>query len=140
MSLRNHAEVMLSPYYKVEGDNWKIKLGANVMLATGDDAEFMASPNIAADVEVADKTELYVKADGKLYSNSMYDMSQINRYLYPMKELAPSRNWLNAILGIRSGVAPGFWFDVFAGYKITSSDVLFSQVATSKPDFFFQFQ
>ena len=53
-----------------------------------------------------------------------------------MKELAPSRNWLNAILGIRSGVAPGFWFDVFAGYKITSSDVLFSQVATSKPDFF----
>lgn len=56
-----------------------------------------------------------------------------------MKELAPSRNWLNAILGIRSGVAPGFWFDVFAGYKITSSDVLFSQVATSKPDFF-QFQ
>lgn len=25
------------------------------MLATGDDAEFMASPNIAADVEVADK-------------------------------------------------------------------------------------
>ena len=34
------------------------------MLATGDDAEFMASPNIAADVEVADKTELYVKADG----------------------------------------------------------------------------
>ena len=136
---KNHAEVMLSPYYKVEGDNWKIKLGANVMLATGDDAEFMASPNIAADVEVADKTELYVKADGKLYSNSMYDMSQINRYLYPMKELAPSRNWLNAILGIRSGVAPGFWFDVFAGYKITSSDVLFSQVATSKPDFFSNF-
>ena len=116
---KNHAEVMLSPYYKVEGDNWKIKLGANVMLATGDDAEFMASPNIAADVEVADKTELYVKADGKLYSNSMYDMSQINRYLYPMKELAPSRNWLNAILGIRSGVAPGFWFDIvcFTGHK-----------------------
>ena len=33
--------------------------------------------------------------------------------------------WLDATLGIKSGVAPGFWFDVFAGYKITSSDVLF---------------
>ncbi|MDD2951842.1 MAG: TonB-dependent receptor [Parabacteroides sp.] len=127
---KNHAEAMLSPYYKVEGDNWNIKLGANVMMATGDETRFMASPNIAADVEVADKTELYMKAGGKLYSNSMYEMSRVNRYLYPMDELEPSRNWLDAILGIRSGVAPGFWFDVFAGYKITSNDVLFNQMAT----------
>lgn len=125
---KNHAEVMLSPYYKVNGDNWNVKLGANVMLATGDDTEFMASPNIAADVEVADKTELYINAGGKLYSNSMYEMSCVNRYLFPMVELAPSRNWLDAILGIRSGVAPGFWFDVFAGYKMTSSDVIFAQM------------
>ena len=57
---KNHVEAMLSPYYKVEGDNWNLKLGANVMLATGDETKFMASPNVAADVEVADKTELYL--------------------------------------------------------------------------------
>ncbi len=136
---KNHAEAMLSPYYKVEGDNWNLRLGANVMLATGDETKFMASPNIAADVEVADKTELYVKADGKLYSNSMYEMSRINRYLYPMEELAPSRNWLDAILGIRSGVAPGFWFDVFAGYKMTSDDVLFTQSCSFDTDYFSNF-
>lgn len=136
---KNYAEAMLSPYYKVEGDNWNLKLGANLMLATGDETKFMASPNIAADVEVADKTELYVKAGGKLYSNSMYEMSHINRYLYPLEELAPSRNWLDAILGIRSGVAPGFWFDVFAGYKMTSDDVLFSQEATFYPGDFSNF-
>lgn len=138
-AFKNHAEAMLSPYYKVEGDNWNLKLGANVMLATGDETRFMASPNIAADVEVADKTELYVKADGKLYSNSMYEMSRINRYLYPLEELAPSRNWLDAILGIRSGVAPGFWFDVFAGYKMTSDDVLFTQSCSFDTDYFGNF-
>ena len=121
----NHAEVMLSPYYKVGGENWNVKLGANVMLKTGEEDLFMASPNVAINAEVADKTELYLNANGKLYSNSMYEMAKINRYLDPTRELAPSQNWLDAIVGIKSGVAPGFWFDVFAGYKMTSDDVLF---------------
>ncbi|MCI7008570.1 MAG: TonB-dependent receptor, partial [Parabacteroides sp.] len=121
----NHAEVMLSPYYKVGGENWNVKLGANVMLKTGEEDLFMASPNVAINAEVADKTELYLNANGKLYSNSMYEMAKINRYLDPTRELRPSQNWLDAIVGIKSGVAPGFWFDVFAGYKMTSDDVLF---------------
>ena len=121
----NHAEVMLSPYYKVGGENWNVKLGANVMLKTGEEDLFMASPNVAINAEVADKTELYLNANGKLYSNSMYEMAKINRYLDPTRELRPSQNWLDAVVGIKSGVAPGFWFDVFAGYKMTSDDVLF---------------
>ena len=121
----NHAEATLSPYYKVTGDNWNVKLGVNVMFVTGDNKKFMASPNIAADVEIAEKTVLYASAGGKLYSNSMYDMSLVNRYVNPTEELLPSRNYLDATLGIKSGVAPGFWFDVFGGYKITKDDVFF---------------
>ncbi len=135
----NHAEIMLTPYYKVMGDNWNVKLGAKVMLATGEDTKFMASPNIAADVEVAEKTQLYLNAGGKLYSNSMYETSLVNRYVNPTRELAPSRNWLDAVLGIKSGVAPGFWFDVFAGYKITNSDVLFVPSRTFMDDHFGNF-
>ena len=73
LEFENHAEATLSPYYKVSGDNWNLKLGANIMFVTGDNSKFMASPNITADVEVADKTELYLVAGGKLYSNSMYE-------------------------------------------------------------------
>ena len=121
----NHAEGTLSPYYRIEGDNWNVKLGASVMFVTGENSKFMASPNIAADVEVAEKTQFYLNAGGKLYSNSMYETSLVNRYVDPTCELAPSRNWLDAQLGLRSGIVPGFWFDIFGGYKITSSDVLF---------------
>ena len=88
-------------------------------------SKFMASPNIAADIEVADKTLLYLNAGGKLYSNSMYETSLGESLCKSYKRDRPPRNWLDATLGIKSGVAPGFWFDVFAGYKITSSDVLF---------------
>lgn len=121
----NHAEVTLSPYYKIAGENWNVKLGANVMFVTGEDNSFTASPNIAADVEVADKTVLYLKADGRLYSNSAYETSLVNRYFNPTEEIAPTREWLNGQVGLKCGAAPGFWFDVFAGYKIRSSDALF---------------
>ena len=121
----DHVEVTLSPYYKAEGETWRVLLGANVMLLTGDDSEFMASPNVAVDVEVADRTSFYLNAGGKLYSNSMYQTSLVNRYANPSVQITPSRNWLDATIGVKSGVAAGFWFDIFGGYKMTSSDVLF---------------
>lgn len=116
------AAATLSPYYKVEGDNWHVKLGVNAMFFSGEHKEFMASPNISANVEVADKTVLYLDAKGKLESNSMYDLYQVNRYTSPVTRITPSRNWLDGIVGIKSGVAPGFWFDVFGGYKITDNN------------------
>lgn len=121
----NHAEATISPYYKVEGDNWHVQLGVNAMFVTGENKKAMASPNITADVEVANKTVLYARATGKLYSNSMYDISMINRYINPTEELLPSRNFLDGIIGLKSGVAPGFWFDIFGGYQITKNEVFF---------------
>ena len=60
----------------------------------------MASPNIAADIEVADKTLLYLNAGGKLYSNSMYETSFGESLCKSYKRaIAPSRNWLDAALG-----------------------------------------
>lgn len=126
----NHTNAVLNPYYKIEGDNWNVRLGAKVMIVAGLEGDsgnkFAASPDIAADIEVAEKTVLYAAAGGDLRSNSMYDISRINRYADPSQFVDPSRNWLDAKLGIKSGVAPGFWFDVFGGYKITSDDYFFT--------------
>lgn len=135
-TFENHADMTLSPYYKVEGDNWHIKLGANVMFYTGDDSKFMASPDIAMDFTVADKTVLYLLAGGKLYSNSLYDMARLNRYVDPVQGATPSRNWVDARLGLKCGAAPGFWFDVFGGYKKTSDDVFFVPYLRSAEDGF----
>ena len=127
--LKNHTTASLSPYYKIEGDNFHVKLGARVMLVAGlkDFAgkKIYASPDIAADVAVADKTVLYAKAGGQLKNNSMYDVAQINRYADPTRGIAPSRNWLDTKIGLKCGEAPGFWFDIFGGYKITANDYFF---------------
>lgn len=128
--LDNYTSAVLNPYYKIEGDSWNVKLGAKVMIVAGLDDDsgntFTASPDIAADVEVAEKTVLYAVAGGDLHSNSMYDISRINRYADPSESVNPSREWLDAKLGIKSGIAPGFWFDIFGGYKIISDDYFFN--------------
>lgn len=121
----NFMAATLTPYYKVEGENWNVRLGVNAMLLTGDYKKFTASPDIYADVEVANKTVLYAQATGKLNTNDLYSVSQINRYVNPSKAITPSRNWLDAMIGIKSGVAPGFWFDIFGGYKITDNNYFF---------------
>ncbi len=123
----NHFNGVLNPYYKIEGDSWNIKLGAKAMLSAGGDdgTKFSASPDVAADVEVANKTVLYLKAGGDLKHNSMYDINQINRYTAPYAATLPSFNWFDGQFGVKSGVAPGFWFEIFAGYKMTKDDYLF---------------
>ena len=55
----------------------------------------------------------------------MYNLTQENRYADPLGATLPSFNWLDAKLGLKCGAAPGFWFDVFAGYAATSNDYYF---------------
>lgn len=121
----NHAQVTLSPYFSVEGSNWNLKLGANAMFITGNDSKVFASPNITADVEVAKATVLYANLSGEAKANSMYQVAMENRYANPMMAIRTGRTWLDGMIGIKSGVAPGFWFDIFAGYKITDNEHFF---------------
>lgn len=118
----NHAEVTLNPYFKVTGENWKLNLGVNAMLITGKESSFTASPNIMADVQVAEATVLYANLLGDIRANSLYQIAQENRYANPVRALKASRTWLDGTIGIKTGAAPGFWVDVFAGYKITDDD------------------
>lgn len=122
---RNYLEATISPYYRIQEDGWKVRLGVNAMMITGDSSKVFVSPNISAEAEIADKTVFYVNATGEIQSNDAYGISLRNRYADHALLLQPSRTWLDATLGIRSGVAPGFWFDLFAGYKITENDVFF---------------
>lgn len=118
----SHAQITVSPYFGVTGDNWNLKLGANAMFITGDQSKVFASPNITADVEVANATVLYGNFLGRINANSMYDVSLENRYANPSQAIMPSRTWLDGTIGIKCGAAPGFWFDIFGGYKITDND------------------
>jgi len=128
---RDHTEVTITPYYRIEGDNWKTQLGINLMYITGDSAKFFLSPNITIEAEIARKTVFYVNAGGEIQSNDAYGLSKRNRYMDYSMQTLPSRTWLDAKLGIRNGVVPGLWFDLFAGYKITANEPFFVPLTNS---------
>lgn len=121
----DRALITLNPYFATAGERWNVKLGANVMFMTGPDSKACVSPAVIAEAEVADKTVLYGNFLGELRANSLYEVAQENRYVDPTEKVLPSRTWLDGSIGLKSGVAPGFWFDIFAGYRITSDDHFF---------------
>jgi hypothetical protein len=122
---RKHLEATLSPYYRMDGETWHLKLGASVMLITGDSARIFASPNIAGDMRIADRTVFYLNAGGGILSNDAAGLSRQNRYMDCFTGTLPSRMWLDATTGIRSSITPDFWMNVFAGYRIIENAVFF---------------
>jgi hypothetical protein len=85
-----------------------------------------ASPNITLDVQLGNWSVFYADFGGGVESNTMAELSHINRYINPTLTADASRTWADLRLGIRSSAATGLWFDIFAGYKYTESDVFFN--------------
>ena len=124
---KDYIEATVTPYYQINGGSWKAQIGANLMMITGDStmSKFFLSPNISIDAEIANKTVFYAHAGGEIQSNDAYGLSKLNRYMDYSVMTKPSRTWLDATFGIRSGVIPDLWFDLFAGYKITKNELFF---------------
>jgi hypothetical protein len=122
----NRYEVTLSPYYRKESEKLRLLLGLNVMLVYQKEAEVFVSPNIALDVPVANWSLFYLNLGGGIESNTVYELSRLNRYINPLFAPDASKTWADMKLGIRSSASAGLWFDIFAGYKYTESDVFYN--------------
>lgn len=133
-AFNNRYEVTLSPYYRLENKKVKLLLGLNLMLVSQDGTEVFVSPNVALDVPVANWSLLYVNLGGGIESNTMYELSRLNRYLNPAFTPDVSKTWADLKFGVRSAAAEGLWFDLFAGYKYTESDVFYNPSSYNRID------
>ncbi|HCC51929.1 MAG TPA: TonB-dependent receptor [Porphyromonadaceae bacterium] len=122
----NRYEITLSPYYRLENDRIKLLLGLNLMIVSQDETDVFVSPNVALDVPIANWSLFYINLGGGIESNTIYELSRINRYINPAFTPDASKTWADLKLGVRSNVATGLWFDIFAGYKYTESDIFYN--------------
>ncbi|MDR2139861.1 MAG: TonB-dependent receptor [Tannerella sp.] len=125
LGYRNRLEATFTPYYRIDGETWHVKLGANVMLLSGDSMQAFVSPNVSGELQIAGRTVFYASAGGETGSNDAAGLSRRNRYMDCSRAALPSRTWLDATAGIRSSVTRDFWLTVFAGYKIVENAVFF---------------
>jgi len=122
-----HVNATLTPYYRIESDSWKLILGVNLMLVkqNGETVPFI-SPNITLDVPFLKWNIFYANLGGSVESNSMTELSRTNRYINPAFTPDASKTWADLKIGVRSNAITGLWFDIFAGYKYTESDVFYN--------------
>ena len=125
IALENFLVGRLMPFYMQEGDFWNLRLGVNILFHTGGAAKIFASPTVSIDINLGAKTILYAKADGDIKANNILQIANENRYMNPYSRTIPSRTLIDAAIGLKSGVAPGFWFNLFGGYKYTADDYFF---------------
>jgi hypothetical protein len=125
VSLEDFLAGKLNPYYLLEGDFWNFKAGVNIMFFTGNEAKVFGSPNLGADLNLGAKTLLYIDIGGGMSANSLFRLSRENRYIAPLYRTLPSQTLFDAVMGLKSGVAPGFWFNIFGGYKYTVDDYFY---------------
>jgi hypothetical protein len=122
-----HFNATFSPYFRINRDRWKLKLGVNGMLVSQNgNTDALLSPNILFETSIAKWSVFYTDLGGGVESNSMATISRVNRYINPTFAPDASKSWADLQIGVRSAAAAGLWFDVFAGYKYTESDLFFN--------------
>lgn len=114
-----------NPYYSIQNDVWKVRLGAHVDLVGGEDEELYISPDVKVDYCFADSYVLFAKAEGGRQISSFYEMAKIAPYFYE-SYLRPTYLALDAALGLKGSPANGWWFMVSGGYQVRNDDACWS--------------
>jgi hypothetical protein len=127
-------ETTLSPYFKMDFETVKLKLGINLMLVSQAETEFFVSPNITLDVPFSNNSLFYLDFGGGIESNTMAEISQLNRYLNPAFMPDASETWADLKIGVNSNVSHGLWFGLYGGFKYTESDVFYNPSSYSRID------
>ena len=119
--------IELNPYYSMQNDTWKVRLGAHLDWVGREDEhgncdKLYLSPDVNVEYLFSDSYVLYAKVGGGRGFSSFYELMDIAPYLI-VRNLAPTYMTLDAALGLKASPADGWWFNVSGGYQIRENDV-----------------
>ncbi|MDR3061868.1 MAG: hypothetical protein LBU57_07125 [Dysgonamonadaceae bacterium] len=123
----DYNNILLNPYWGIEGDNWDLRIGMklNLVLMPGDD-EHNISPDIRLRFRPSEKMNLYLVAGGGVRDNGLHSMFYENRYVSPEIRISDSRVPFDGKIGIQGSPSGDLWFDLFAGYQIIKNEHFFN--------------
>lgn len=119
----------LKPYYALENDDWRIRLGVNIDWWGGrygldeeDENKLYFSPDVSVEHVFSDTYVVYGKAGGGRNTRSFYQLTTEFSPYWMHADYVPTYVTLDAALGVKGSPVNGLWFNVSGGYKITEND------------------
>lgn len=121
----NYTSLGLNPYYMLESDDWRVRVGAHVDWQSGEDSGIDVSPDVKAEYLFSESYVLYLHALGGRELNDYRRLNAFSPYWSLNARMPSTYVPLNATLGFKASPVNGLWFNVFGGYRI-SKDELFA--------------
>ncbi len=106
--------IRVNPYIKLEGDNYKINAGVNIVDQFGFESKFYVFPAVQLEYQVVPKyIRLFAELTGDVNKTSIMDLTTINPFMGPNINIQNSVDQLDINVGLKGTIAPGFGFKAF---------------------------
>lgn len=129
ITLNNYSDFGFVPYYQLESEdnNWRVRIGARLDLATKGDNKFKVAPDVLAEYDVYEGTWLYLSATGGRNINSFVNAAKENRYVNPIMRIADSHTLIDGKIGIKTSALPYWFLNAYFGYKKTDDEHFYNR-------------
>ena len=133
----NYTSLGLNPHYRLENDDWKIRIGALVDMGFGFGKKFRAAPDVAVEYNFSDSYILYAQAKGGRLQNDFRRLEAFCPYGQVSSQPDATYEQINAAIGFKASPAAGLWLNLYGGYQNLKDDLFFQPTiltpATSEP-------
>ena len=125
--ITDYSAFSITPFVETSGEDkiWKIRLGANLNLATYGNRKFSIAPDLLAEYDLHHGTWLYFHANGGRRINTQSQTAIENRYLNPAIRLADSFILVDTQLGIKTASLKQWFFNAYLRYQKTKDQHFF---------------
>lgn len=121
--MNNYTSLCLNPYYMLESDDWRVRIGAHVDWQSGEDSGIDVAPDVKAEYLFSDSYVVYLHALGGRRLNDYRRLNAFSPYWSLAKRPVSTYVPLDATLGLKASPANGLWFNVFGGYRIAKDEL-----------------
>ena len=121
----NYTSLGLNPHYRLENDDWKIRIGALVDMAFGFGKKFRAAPDVAVEYNFSDSYILYAQAKGGRLQNDFRRLETFCPYGQVSSQPDATYEQINAAIGFKASPAIGLWLNLYGGYQNLKDDLFF---------------
>lgn len=123
-AFENYTLFRFNPYYSLEQEKLRLRIGAQIDWNTGFDSGIKLAPDVSVEFPFGENYIFYIQGKGGVTPTDFRRMSAISPYWTAMQQLKNTHTQLDATVGFKAGIAQGFNAHLFGGYELCDDDLL----------------